>query len=79
MLLKLSLHMLCCVGTRLNKLDDGEYDAIILAAAGVMRLGLEDRISEVISTEIILPAIGQGAIGILMQIFFKYVVSTIFQ
>jgi len=52
------------VGTRLNKLDDGEYDAIILAAAGVMRLGLDDRISEVISTDIILPAIGQGAIGI---------------
>jgi hydroxymethylbilane synthase len=55
------------VGTRLNKLDDGEYDAIILAAAGVMRLGLEDRISEVITTEIILPAIGQGAIGIQMR------------
>jgi hydroxymethylbilane synthase len=55
------------VGTRLKKLDDGEYDAIILAAAGVMRLGLEDRISEVISTEIILPAIGQGAIGIQMR------------
>jgi len=52
------------VGTRLKKLDDGEYDAIILAAAGVMRLGLENRISEVISTDIILPAIGQGAIGI---------------
>jgi len=55
------------VGTRLKKLDDGEYDAIILAAAGVMRLGLEDRISEVISTDIILPAIGQGAIGIQMR------------
>ncbi len=55
------------VGTRLNKLDDGEYDAIILAAAGVIRLGLEDRISEVISTDIILPAIGQGAIGIQMR------------
>jgi hydroxymethylbilane synthase len=52
------------VGTRLNKLDDGEYDAIILAAAGVMRLGLEDRISEIVATDIILPAIGQGAIGI---------------
>jgi len=55
------------VGTRLKKLDDGEYDAIILAAAGVMRLGLEDRISEIISTDIILPAIGQGAIGIQMR------------
>ena len=56
------------VGTRLKKLDDGEYDAIILAAAGVMRLGLEDRISEIISTDIILPAIGQGAIGIQMRV-----------
>ena len=55
------------VGTRLKKLDEGEYDAIILAAAGMMRLGLEDRISEVISTDIILPAIGQGAIGIQMR------------
>ena len=55
------------VGTRLNKLDDGEYDAIILAAAGVIRLGLEDRISEIIPVDIILPAIGQGAIGIQMR------------
>jgi len=55
------------VGTRLKKLDDGEYDAIILAAAGVMRLGLEDRISERIPADIILPAIGQGAIGIQMR------------
>ncbi|MFT5425155.1 MAG: hydroxymethylbilane synthase [Gammaproteobacteria bacterium] len=55
------------VGTRLQKLNDGEYDAIILAAAGVIRLGLKDRISEFISTDIILPAIGQGAIGIQMR------------
>ncbi|MFB3101029.1 MAG: hydroxymethylbilane synthase [Gammaproteobacteria bacterium] len=55
------------IGTRLKKLDDGEYHAIILAAAGVMRLGLEDRISEVISKDIILPAIGLGAIGIQMR------------
>jgi len=55
------------IGTRLKKLDDGEYHAIILAAAGMMRLGLEDRISEVISKDIILPAIGQGAIGIQMR------------
>lgn len=52
------------VGTRLNKLDCGEYDAIILAAAGLKRLGLAQRICENISPEIILPAIGQGAIGI---------------
>ena len=56
------------VGTRLKKLDGGEYDAIILAAAGVIRLGLEDRISEMISTDIILPAIGQGAIGIQLRV-----------
>lgn len=52
------------VGTRLGKLDNEEYDGIILAAAGVIRLGLEDRISEIIPIENILPAIGQGAIGI---------------
>lgn len=52
------------VGTRLNKLDQGEFDAIILAAAGLMRLGLRERIRECLSPEKILPAIGQGAIGI---------------
>lgn len=52
------------VGTRLSKLDNDEYDAIILAAAGVKRLGMSDRISQLISEQIILPAIGQGAIGI---------------
>ena len=52
------------VGTRLGKLDNKEYDAIILAAAGVKRLGLADRISQTIPQDIILPAIGQGAIGI---------------
>ena len=55
------------VGTRLQKLDAGRYDAIILAAAGMLRLGLEKRISEVIPSEIMLPAIGQGAIGIQMR------------
>lgn len=52
------------VNTRLAKLDAGEFDAIILAAAGLKRLGLGDRIREYISTEASLPAIGQGAIGI---------------
>ncbi len=52
------------VGTRLGKLDDGQYDAIILAAAGVKRLGLADRIAQLIPHDEILPAIGQGAIGI---------------
>ncbi len=52
------------VGTRLAKLDAGDYDAIILAAAGLIRLGKEQRISEMISPTIILPAVGQGAVGI---------------
>lgn len=50
--------------TRLRKLDEGQFDAIILAVAGVKRLGWSDRITEIISTEISLPAIGQGAVGI---------------
>ena len=50
--------------TRLQKLADGHYDAIILAGAGVKRLGWQDRITELLSTEISLPAIGQGALGI---------------
>jgi len=48
----------------LRKLDDGEYDAIILASAGLIRLGFEERIKDFISTDFSLPAIGQGAIGI---------------
>ncbi|PID46304.1 MAG: hydroxymethylbilane synthase [Proteobacteria bacterium] len=52
------------VNTRLAKLDNGEYDAIILASAGLIRLGFEARIRERISIERSLPAIGQGAVGI---------------
>ena len=52
------------VNTRLKKLDDGEYDAIILAAAGLKRLGFEDRIRCELEPELSLPAIGQGAVGI---------------
>ena len=52
------------VNTRLSKLDQGEYDAIILAAAGLIRLGFQTRITAYLSTEESLPAIGQGAIGI---------------
>ena len=52
------------VNTRLQKLDAGDYDAIILAAAGLIRLGLADRITQTLSPEISLPAIGQGAVGI---------------
>ena len=52
------------VGTRLNKLDDGQYDAIILASVGLKRLSLEHRITQYIDTDLMLPAVGQGAIGI---------------
>ncbi len=52
------------VGTRLGKLDAGEYDAIILAAAGLKRLNLDDRIRQAMPAEILLPAVGQGAVGI---------------
>lgn len=52
------------VGTRLGKLDAGEYDAIILAAAGLKRLKLEERIQSIIEPEQSLPAVGQGAVGI---------------
>lgn len=52
------------VGTRLNKLETDGLDAIILAAAGLIRLGMADRITQTLSTEESLPAVGQGAIGI---------------
>lgn len=52
------------VNTRLAKLDDGQYDAIILAAAGLIRLGFEDRIRSRLTPEQSLPAGGQGAVGI---------------
>ena len=50
--------------TRLRKLDDGEYDAIILAAAGLKRLGLGERIRHAIEPDVMLPAAGQGALGL---------------
>lgn len=52
------------VNTRLSKLDAGEYDAIILATAGLVRLGFEERITARLSPEESLPAAGQGAVGI---------------
>ncbi|MGF1779615.1 hydroxymethylbilane synthase [Vibrio nomapromontoriensis] len=52
------------VGTRLGKLDNGDYDAIVLAAAGLKRLKLESRIRSFIEPEVSLPAVGQGAVGI---------------
>ncbi len=50
--------------TRLRKLDEGQYDAIILAAAGLTRLGMGERIRSVMPAEVSLPAAGQGALGI---------------
>jgi hydroxymethylbilane synthase len=52
------------VDTRLRKVAAGEFDAIVLATAGVKRLGAGDKITEILSTEIMLPAVGQGALGI---------------
>ncbi len=52
------------VDTRLRKLDAGEFDALVLAEAGLVRLGLADRIRQVLPKELMLPAVGQGALGI---------------
>lgn len=52
------------IHTRLRKLDAGEYDALILAAAGIRRMGLEDRISRFFSVEEMIPAAGQGTLAI---------------
>lgn len=52
------------LNTRLSKLDAGEYDAIILAVAGLQRLGMSDRIHQVLPAEVSLHAVGQGALGI---------------
>jgi hydroxymethylbilane synthase len=52
------------VGTRLRKLDAGEFDALLMAAAGLKRLGLADRIRQILPTHQFLPAPGQGALGI---------------
>jgi hydroxymethylbilane synthase len=52
------------VDTRLRKLDEGQYDAIVLACAGLRRLGLDDRITVSISTDQMLPAVGQGALAV---------------
>ena len=52
------------VETRLRKLDEGEYDALVLAQAGLHRLGLDARIAGIIPLAVMLPAVGQGALGI---------------
>lgn len=61
------------VDTRLKKLDEGQYDAIILAAAGLQRLGYGDRIKEILPNEVCLPAVGQGALAIETRIDAKEV------
>ncbi|WP_166825494.1 hydroxymethylbilane synthase [Thalassoroseus pseudoceratinae] len=52
------------VPTRVNKVDDGEFDGIILAVAGLTRLGLADRVSQVLRPPLMYPAVGQGALGL---------------
>lgn len=52
------------MNTRLAKMDDGHCDAMIMAATGLQRLGLENRITEIIDTDVMVPAVSQGAIGI---------------
>ena len=52
------------VDTRLRKVAAGEFDAIVLAKAGIDRLGLSSRITEMLSPEVMLPAVGQGALGV---------------
>lgn len=52
------------LGTRLDKLDRGEFDAIVLAAAGIIRLGMKERISQYLEPDTMLPAVGQGALCI---------------
>ena len=64
------------VDTRLRKLDEGQYDALILASAGLRRLELEDRINAVISPAEMVPAVGQGAIAIETRADDEFVVET---
>jgi len=52
------------VGTRLSKLDRGDFDALVMAAAGLQRLGMPERIAQILPPDIFLPAPGQGALGI---------------
>lgn len=52
------------VPTRIRKLDDGEFDAIVLAAAGLTRLGLGDRITQLLTLELAVPAVAQGVLGL---------------
>ena len=64
------------VDTRLRKLDEGQYDALILASAGLRRLELQDRINAAISPEEMVPAVGQGAIAIETRADDEFVIKT---
>ena len=59
-----SIHCAATWDTRLRKLEAGDYDAIILASAGLRRLGKTERVRQVLSVEMMCPAAGQGALGI---------------
>jgi hydroxymethylbilane synthase len=61
------------VETRIRKLDEGQYDAIVLAAAALIRLGIQERITHLIPSDISLPAVGQGAVGIECRINDKHI------
>jgi hydroxymethylbilane synthase len=52
------------INTRLRKLDDSDWDGMVLAAAGLLRLGLHERMTQIIDTSVILPAVGQGALAV---------------
>lgn len=52
------------IDTRLRKLDEGQFDAIVVALAGLKRLGLEDRVSDYLDFDVCIPAVGQGAVGV---------------
>jgi hydroxymethylbilane synthase len=65
------------VDTRLSKVDRGDCDAILLARAGLIRLGLEDRATEILEPETVLPAVGQGALGIECRVGDEDVISLV--
>lgn len=65
------------VGTRLSKLDEGQYDAIVLASAGLKRLKLHERIRHTLDTTLSLPAVGQGALGLECRVNDKTVLDYI--
>lgn len=63
------------INTRMEKMENGEYDAIILAAAGLERMGMEDKIRELLDLDLMLPACAQGALGIECQLEDEELVS----